>query len=687
MKKHITGILGVLAFLAILGFVTPTNAPLHVQTNADLKKLSTLASPVVFRDDGGAAVYTKSNVSCVSADDGAQVTSGDGKCWIADFSVMRATPKVWGCAGNGTTNDAVCLQASVTAVGGKPLYSGPYKYRSNSPITSATSGFEFVCDDKAYGLVSGVANQNLLTLSGSNQAILNCGIDMRNNGAFANTSGAAIVSSGANVVIEANILGPCLGIDISGNVGTIHKSRITFADVNNNGCSGIRVGHTTTLATTVDIRIQQTITECPVCATPAEEGLLVEDAGGLFITESDFLTTKHGVHIAPGANQQVIWLTAHNTYLSDGTTIEGLLIDALAATSKVAGLSFSQTWTSSSVGGAGVYIANSGGGTVDDIRFDLHRIFANGGHGLVITGGSNVSVTNTDICGNGTLTANTYDGVVVQAGIGKVMLQGNRIRSACGSVSNQQFAGIAFLGAGDDVLVQNNDLRGNQTSGLTLAGTLTNSRVEGNAGYNPVGTANITVGASPFTYSAGPSPETIYILAGTVSSVSTGGIVTCISTNCSVNLGPNESLTVTYSVLPCLLTSHFWAEAISVLSVVAQLVATLTGAAIGIITLYRMWKHRTMRADVHLLEAYPHRRPMTKLTKPTSSDGKSPVDFLKEALDDYDFTDDERAMVAGICMGESKMFGHSETGYAHTNNDRIRRVFGERVSRTSAMPS
>jgi membrane associated rhomboid family serine protease len=45
-------------------------------------------------------------------------------------------------------------------------------------------------------------------------------------------------------------------------------------------------------------------------------------------------------------------------------------------------------------------------------------------------------------------------------------------------------------------------------------------------------------------------------------------------------------------VASCLVSAHF-----------AQLVATLTGAAIGIITLYRMWKHRTMRADVHLYDA------------------------------------------------------------------------------------
>jgi predicted chitinase len=67
----------------------------------------------------------------------------------------------------------------------------------------------------------------------------------------------------------------------------------------------------------------------------------------------------------------------------------------------------------------------------------------------------------------------------------------------------------------------------------------------------------------------------------------------------------------------------------------------------------------------------------------TTHTKSSPTDFLNAALDDYDFTDDERAMVAGICMGESKMFGHSETGYSHTNNNRIRLVFGERVSSLS----
>jgi len=40
---------------------------------------------------------------------------------------------------------------------------------------------------------------------------------------------------------------------------------------------------------------------------------------------------------------------------------------------------------------------------------------------------------------------------------------------------------------------------------------------------------------------------------------------------------------------------------------------------------------------------------------------------------------DERAMIAAIAGGESGFVPHTETGYAHTPNVRIRQVFGSRV--------
>jgi polygalacturonase len=65
-----------------------------------------------------------------------------------------------------------------------------------------------------------------------------------------------------------------------------------------------------------------------------------------------------------------------------------------------------------------------------------------------------------------------------------------------------------------------------------------------------IGVSSITVGASPFTYTAGYSPETIYVDGGTVSSITKGGITIATSTGRAIQLEPNESIVVTYSATP-----------------------------------------------------------------------------------------------------------------------------------------
>lgn len=71
-----------------------------------------------------------------------------------------------------------------------------------------------------------------------------------------------------------------------------------------------------------------------------------------------------------------------------------------------------------------------------------------------------------------------------------------------------------------------------------------------NKGFDPQGTAAITVGVSPFTYTAGAAPEAVYIRGGTVSDVSKNSRTIFAATGCTVMLEPGESIVVTYSVLP-----------------------------------------------------------------------------------------------------------------------------------------
>jgi hypothetical protein len=113
--------------------------------------------------------------------------------------------------------------------------------------------------------------------------------------------------------------------------------------------------------------------------------------------------------------------------------------------------------------------------------------------------------------------------------------------------------GVWLQGTSAGVLVDGNTFVGN-TSNIVNQGS--NNYIINNPGYNPVGPGGIIVGASPFTYSAGSSPETVYIWGGSVSQINvdkSGGALTTIAasqTNSSFDLGPFEQIKVTYSVAP-----------------------------------------------------------------------------------------------------------------------------------------
>ena len=97
-----------------------------------------------------------------------------------------------------------------------------------------------------------------------------------------------------------------------------------------------------------------------------------------------------------------------------------------------------------------------------------------------------------------------------------------------------------------DVLISNNDLRGNGEGGI---GQMDCSlcRVTGNLGYNPQGLSPIDVGSSPFTYANRDGvPEAVYIAGGSVSQISKNGTVIFTSTPATVWLEPDESVTVVH---------------------------------------------------------------------------------------------------------------------------------------------
>ncbi len=127
--------------------------------------------------------------------------------------------------------------------------------------------------------------------------------------------------------------------------------------------------------------------------------------------------------------------------------------------------------------------------------------------------------------------------------------------SGAGIISGNTFFNIA-TGVTISASAGNNRIEGNTFTTVTtpisnLSAAISNF-IKDNLGYNPVGGSVPGVGASPFTYRAGSSPETLYIIGGSgVSNISTSGVTIATATSATlpvtVHLEPNETVTITYS--------------------------------------------------------------------------------------------------------------------------------------------
>ncbi|WP_175952883.1 hypothetical protein [Burkholderia sp. BCC0405] len=112
------------------GTVLATNSALvpHVANLAALQGMSTANSSTYYRDgytstgDGGGTTYVSSGSACSlnsgNGDNGSQVKSADGKCWLAVLSPFGADIRIWGAVANGSTDAGPAVNAcfAVTSI-------------------------------------------------------------------------------------------------------------------------------------------------------------------------------------------------------------------------------------------------------------------------------------------------------------------------------------------------------------------------------------------------------------------------------------------------------------------------------------------------------------------------------------------------------------------------------------------
>lgn len=164
--------------------------------------------------------------------------------------------------------------------------------------------------------------------------------------------------------------------------------------------------------------------------------------------------------------------------------------------------------------------------------------FTNAGHSYAGTIGEiDVSDYKSSMAGVGAAQFLVYRGI---PGQGRLTLRRNK---------PDQYA-IGFDVANvEQVIIEDNAPR-NVPTFYSLAGAIGTAIVRNNPGYNPVGASAIPVTASPMTYTAGPSPETLYVKGGTVTAITKGGVSLAATTNQGIQLAPNQSVVITYSVAP-----------------------------------------------------------------------------------------------------------------------------------------
>ena len=239
----------------------------HVATLAALQSSTTATYPSgVWRDDYSAGLgapplwYEPSGSACSLAagagDNGSQVQSSNGKCWLAVFPTAGRDVREWGAVGNCTVDDTVPIQAAISASTDQTvLINSCYRITSGFSITAPVQivgnnpmpyagwpglGAAATCATGIRVDTANLAAAFAMSAAASGTEIRGLCIDNRS---LNNTSGAtitAISTSGTalnNIRLSDNqIIGCFICVDISGtgavtqNVGGVLAEKRVFSE-------------------------------------------------------------------------------------------------------------------------------------------------------------------------------------------------------------------------------------------------------------------------------------------------------------------------------------------------------------------------------------------------------------------------------------------------------------------------
>jgi hypothetical protein len=450
-----------------------------------------------------------------------QVVSASAIAALVPSSYLHS--KSFGATGNGVTDDTAALQSWLDACSGQnlPGWLDPGTYLMSSPLTVASANGIAIFGPEATPGCSAVAQIMLGSLTQD-------GIQFNTTGRIF-LRGFAILSGGTPTA------GSALNFQGSANqsIGAfIERLVLGFGTGTGTAFNGITA---TGLGTA-------TIRECDI--TAQNICLNIANPGDTEITGNRFNPVASGavgleVTGDPGG------LRVISNKFTSGTAYHACISIVVGA----------------SVADGDIFIIGN----------SLEGVFANG-YGIIIDQAGDATFNNVQIVGNeiscpGSGSWGIYFTNTTLHWLGRVIIASNVVQS---------YQGI-FLGAMDNWVIEGNVVAGtsaiieiepNCTNGVIANNILNNVNsitdnstfglvhIVDNPGYNPVGVSFPTPGASPWTYTAGASPEHLYLAITT-----SGGGITLITQNgnqilanavnafinITVGLGPNEVLVITYT--------------------------------------------------------------------------------------------------------------------------------------------
>jgi hypothetical protein len=260
--------------------------------------------------------------------------------------------------------------------------------------------------------------------------------------------------------------------------------------------------------------------------------------------------------LADPTTANVYWLEIVNAYF-DTSAANGFVLNP-GGIGQVVGAKLTHVTAASTAGAVPPAVGVGcgflfGAGTIAGVNMVAVLAIANSGIGFYLVDGDGYEMTACYAMQNSTGgNDNSYDGVVI-LNASDVKINGGSFAAIWGQPDTQRY-GIAVSALAADVRIDGAVVTPNVSGSIANGSSttvITNCR-----GYNPVGLAAVTVTASPFTYTAGSSPETVYVQGGTVTQIARpGGFVIANTTipsgqSIPVALAPHDTVTITYSVAP-----------------------------------------------------------------------------------------------------------------------------------------